>query len=504
MRGSSSIQVQSGRRFAAPLLFVLLAALLALPALRAASQAQMAVSILDADGRPVPDVLVALYYQKNASNPLLDGYAEGFTDSSGQWRGSIIFPDNVVPPATVRLMAYTPYWSSDAATASISTAPNEELDASFTIPTPFETYRVQFSGAGGPISGAQVQVLSPQFLARQTDSNGLVQMRLPTGMPVSGTLSYSGQSVGFDFASQSGLPSGQPRQVTIHYPFENASPSAPPALYNLTVRAIDSNGRLSLREPFAVQTPAGNLTYVSDGLGYLRLLGVPYSSLNVSWTLYNLTYNATIDMAHPPAELRTPVLLAIQAPQVVTLGESCYRVIVNVADPRPDAVDQVSAQSDQSPAPLPFALEQRLPGLPARFSRVFCVGQETSVSITASNQYESTSQQIQLRPDSLASPPPAANGTATIGATVPAADTTKADEAFRVELLVILLEMLVFLAVIYVLVRFRDIVMKYGQIVLHSLHEIYAALRRSRIPVPGRKFGGPPPSPPPPIGEFSG
>ncbi len=479
-------------------LFLVLALLLTLlPLLHATAQADMAISVLDADGHPVPDVLVTANYQTDGSRPALDGKAQGFTNSRGQWRATLTFPGNTTPAQYVQLSAYAPYWSSGRMQARISTKPNEELDANFTIPLFFETYRVQLISPGGPIPGAELQLVSPGFVYRRSDSNGLVQMRFPRGLPVRGWVAYSGQMAWFDFASQSDQPSGQPRQIFVRYPFENSAPAPSAGTYNLTARVSDPNDRLLFGQPFSVQTPDANLTYLTDALGYLRLLGVPYPQVNLSWTLQNITYNLTLDLTAPPDIIRTPVLLQIQPPNVFPLGESCYRVLVNITDPRLDAVEQVIAVPENATTVLPFSLDQRLTvnRSTVHFYRVLCVLDDTGFDIVAANQYENSSLRIQLRHSAALATPVASSGNAAIGVAIPKADTSKADEAKRLELIVILLELLFFLVSVYLLVRFRDLVLHYGQSIVRTVHTIYQDLRTANFRK--RRIGEPPAAPPP-------
>lgn len=447
------------------------------------SRAEISAQVLDADGHSVPDATVGVAYQSNGDQSAMDGYSEGVTNTRGQWKTTLFFPANITPAQYAQIQVYTPFWSSERLQAHVSTLPNEELSVNITVPMRFSTLRLRLRSNDVPIPGATVRIVQPAFAMHRTDSGGIAQFRFPQGLAVRGWVESDEQA---HFFYSDGAPNedepGAVAQIDVAHPFIPPEPlPADRGAYNWSAQALDAAARPLSQTAFGVQAGNATLTYWSDRDGMLRFHDVPYPFLNLSWISHDVTYNASINLSSPPSSLRTPTLLRILAPQVLPLGESCYRVLVNITDPRQDSILQVMARPEKSGDSLPFTLEQRLTFNESQvhFYRIVCVVEDAGFDILASNQYENTSVRIQLRRASVAQASP--TGNAAVVAAIPKTNSDKADEARKIELLVILTELLFFLVAVYVLVRFHDLVLYYGQTMLRFVHGAYHDLRSARL-----------------------
>ncbi len=517
-------------------LFLLAGALLAPPAWAAASTAPVSVNLLfsvnDSEGHAVPDAMIVVNYQTDGNRSELDGVRQGFTDVSGTMRTRIFFASNITPPQYLYASAYTPFWSSDRVTLRIPETGARGAEANFTLPLALDTYRLNVEKDGLPFPGANVRLFEPMFASKRTDQDGVAQFRLPRGGRVHGDVEYAGFAQEFEFRTPDQGPGalGTPDQTnpdigtnrstgtdTSAQPVNASGPQAsnqtenPPQVFNQTIRIpfenpvfsvandsrifsvqmFDSARNLLTIKPFNVSAPGVEDTYFSDSNGIIYLRDVPYDSLNLTWFINNITYNATIDTRNPPARIDTPVLLTIQPPDIASLGDDCYRIRINITDPRPDAIEQVVAKAKDSQDQLPFIMESsQISADVLNFQRILCVVEDTQFYITAANQYEETSMQIQLLKNNKR--PDATPSVAFVVDRVPPVERKSIENKLNTEYAVILGELLAILLVIYIILRFKNVVAYYLQIVVRTA---YFFLHNARA---RRKKGDGPTEPKPP------
>lgn len=448
-----------------------------------AHDADINVNVFDLDGHAVPDMQIFVDYQTNGNKSTLNGHVDGFTNVRGSWHATIHFAANITPAQYVQIVAYAPYWTSQRVQARISTVADEQTVVNFTVPSSFDTYRVHISSSSGsPLPGVLVRLTSPMFLAHKTDSGGLVQLRFPHNLPVAGWVEYAGTQSNFSFPTR--IDSDTPiSQVDFPIPLSNASASKAWPFYNWSAQVFDPAGRVIASRPILITAPGVLLNYTTDSEGELHMRDIPFETLNLTWIYQNITYNSSISVPDAPAKITTPVLLTILPPQVLSLGESCYRVLVNITDPRPDAIQQVSAVPEKEGDLLPFTLDQHvsvnksLNKSQVQFYRIVCVVSDTGFDILASNQYESTRLRIQLRRSSTITAMPATN--AAVIDKFPVASHDKQDDAKRIELVVILFELLIFLITVYLLIRFRELALYYVQTIVRYLHIALLGIRQT-------------------------
>ncbi len=429
------------------------------------------VSVVDADGHPVPDVLVMASipsgdFNKNISD-LVNHSQEGFTDSAGRMRTTLRLSENETTPLFATLSAYTPYWSSTAPPQSLPATPGDEIDYTFQISQPLVTYRVRVSDyQGGPRQGVTVRLTKPYFVLRQTDSSGLVSFRLPQNFSVGGQVEIGSNYESFAFnASQD----GSTQEISVPIPLRHPVPLNITHLFNWSVQIFESSGRPLSNQPVELGVGRSRWTYVSDSAGFVHFSDLPFERANLSWVIYNYTYHQEIILDRAPAVIRTQQLLTMTASSPETLGDSCYRVNVNVTDPRHHPLLQVGARPVSGTNQLLFTLDKEVTlGGVLQFTRVLCVETDTTFEVTASNPFERAVLEVQLK--FTTQPPPSASVYArpppleVIQASAVSADRRKA------EMLLILVYVLVVLAVIFLVTRFRGFVFYYFQSIMRFIY----------------------------------
>ncbi len=452
-------------------------------------------AVNDSEGHAMPDAMVLVNYQTNGSVPELDGTRQGFTDVAGLASTALSFAPNARVPGYAYASAYTPFWSSDRLTLRIHESGDQRIEANFTVPLAFDTYRLSVEQNGTPVPGATVRMLEPMFAAKRTDQDGVAQFRFPRGGRVHGQVESGGGAQEFAFEAGNG---SQPQifNQTIGIPFENSTLNAANESRTFSVQMFDSASNLLTNKPFNVSAPGVEDTYFSDSNGIIYLREVPYDSLNMTWILHNTTYNTTIDTGRAPARIDTPVLLKIQPPDIASLGDDCYRIQINITDPRPDAIEQVVAKAKDSQDQLPFVMESSRAGPDSlNFQRVICVVEDTQFYISAADQYEEASMQIQLLKNNKR--PEASPAVAFVIDRVPPVERKNIEDKIKVEYAVILAELLGFLVAIYVMLRFKNVAMYYLQMAIRAAYLILHA-RRPGKPADPKKGGNAGEEPRPP------
>ncbi len=436
------------------------------------------VQVQDAGGHPVPDVLLTAAipkgdFNKNI-NDTLNHTQEGFSDAAGRWRTTLRLSAGETTPPSALLTAYTPYWSASAPPQPMPKTSGDEISYTFVIPQNLATYRVRtLDYQNQPISGVQVRLFSPYSIIRASDSGGLVFFRLPPNSSVTGQVESGNSSQNFTFPSVS--DSDQALEVPIQLPLRHPVPNPYNATFNYSAQILESSGRAWSNQPIGIEVGRMRWTFVSDKTGSIYLRQFPYESINLTWIIYNYTYRQEVNLSRPMPVIRTPLLLTIAAYAPIPLGDSCYRMLVNVTDPRNHPLLQVNAKPVSGDDLIPFSLdhEETINGS-LQFSRVLCVDTESTFDIIASNPFERAVLQVHLQ--AADAPPPAVSIYAREPPPKAATKTavSKEDQK-KLELVLLLVYVLVMLVVLFVAVRFRGVLLYYFQSILRFT---YTSMRK--------------------------
>jgi hypothetical protein len=244
--------------------------------------------------------------------------------------------------------------------------------------------------------------------------------------------------------------------------------------YGWDVRLFDSMGRPLVLEDVHIYSGGLDWVYRADRDGWIHAREMPNASVNFSWTGYNYTYRFAVNLNSAGSKLQMPLLLRVSDPIKSELGDSCYRIDINVTDARRDPALQVGARSSLGSGALPFTLDKTAPmqnnsGL--HFSRILCVEQDTGFEIGASNTFERTALQIQLKVTASAAP------VAAIYTRPPPPGVLEKGKAVedprRLETALILVYVLFALVVVLMAVHFKNRLLYYAQSILRFTYTSY-------------------------------
>ena len=429
----------------------------------------------DALDKPVPDALVLVQILPPGELPGVTNQTgrllEARTSGAGRARILLGVAANQSVPAAY-LSVYTPYWSSAPKALNLPEIPADAIVQEVTMPLTLDTYRIRLSDAqGNPIAQARVQLTQPFPLVAFTDANGLMQTRLPAGRNVEGNVFYQRNAENFSFGSKtdaSGI-----HELGMFAPFHKQA-KAWNESHGWDVRLFDSMGRPLALEDVRLSSGGLDWVYRADRDGWVHAREIPNASVNFSWTGYNYTYSFDINLNSAGTKLQMPLLLTITDPAKAELGDSCYRIDVNVTDARRDPSLQVNARSSLGSGALPFTLDRTVPiqnNSGVRFSRILCVEQDTGFEIGASNTFERTALQIQLKVTASAAPvdanytKPPPPGVLERGKV--------ADDPRRLETALILVYVLFALVVVLMAVHFKNRLLYYAQSILRFTYTSY-------------------------------
>ncbi|MCL6088959.1 MAG: hypothetical protein M1530_02210 [Candidatus Marsarchaeota archaeon] len=395
------------------------------------------------------------------------------TQTTGAGRARILLSvgANQSAPAAY-LSVYTPYWSSAPKALNLPEIPADAIVQEVTMPLTLDTYRIRVSDAqGNPIPQARVQLLEPFPMVDFTDANGLMQTRLPAGSTVEGHVFYQRNAEAFSFGNKtdaSGI-----HEIGMFAPFRKQA-KAWNESWGWDVRLFDSMGRPLVLEDVRLSSGGLNWTYRADRDGWVHAREIPNASINFSWTGYNYNYSFIINLNSAGSKLQMPLLIRVSDPVKAELGDSCYRIDLNVTDARRDPSLQVSARSSLGGGALPFTLDKTVQlqnNSGVRFSRILCVEQDTGFEIAASNTFERTALQIQLKVTASAAP------VAAIYTKPPPPGVMEKSKAVedprRLETALILVYVLFALVVVLLAVHFKNRLIYYAQSILRFTYTSY-------------------------------
>ena len=429
---------------------------------------------VDKLGHVVSDVLIIISYQETISGKLVEKTINGTTNDVGIFETQIFFEENSTPSNYIFIQAYHPFWSSARQRLRVlSEDGQDEVNYLLSLPMEFETFRVRVStNQSVPMSSVDVQMLSPFFVSKKTGSGGIAQFRFPKGSTPSGWVAYNNEYKQFEFIQNNETVN----QVNVFYPFDPPTLVEPFSNYSLNIHTFDSASNALVSQQFTIHSNYSTSSYLSDSHGGLYISDIPFENITLSWFSYGYNYSRQISLSAPvPEKLFSEPLLRIHEPKITHLGESCYRVEVNITDPREGVLKQVIAKSVDSNQSIAITLEQNQTFNQSQliFNRIFCVAEDTTFDIVASSPYENTTLTIKLlRNQELPPAPPADLPTGVSDEGIPDFIRQKADEQKKTEITVILVELLIFLLIAYAGLRFHPQAMYYLQSITRFLHAL--------------------------------
>ncbi|VVB57740.1 Uncharacterised protein [uncultured archaeon] len=457
----------------------------------------IAAYVEDAAGKPVPDALVLVRLSPRNGTPASNStqLLEVPTNLAG--RARILLPvglNQSTPDAYIS--AYTPYWSSSPSDLNLPDRPTDIFDRSFSVPIELNTYRVRISDRiGNPVPLADVQFTQPYPLYRRTDPNGLAQVRFPPGLPVSGYVQYQGAGQFFTLDNAS---SATAIEQDFNLPLARRI-NAWNQSFDWSAQLSDAMGRPLLTQPIALVSDYQNWTYLTDRDGRLYLRALPGENITLEWTGYNFTYRFPLNISRASTRLQMPLLINISDPAKDNLGDSCYRILINVTDRRKSPYLQVQARPINGSGALPFTLDKSVPlanQTGVQFTRILCVDTDTAFDIIAQNPYEQAQLQIQLKTaenfvpsvsSAYTQPPPPS-------LFVKSAARSTGD---KIEIILILIYILFGLIALFMAMRFKQLLLYYAQSILRFTYISYTARQASAPPKEDYKAKtSPPPAPP--------
>lgn len=464
-----------------------------------ASRAELLVRVADGTGSAMPDAQVSVFFQKNYSQNLLDGVAEGFTDSLGQWRGAIEFDGGNTTAHYAFIQINSPYWASPRQQVRLPASGDELLEIAFSSPILLSTSRIRLIGAdGSPITGAQVTLVRPHFSTKLTDFTGAAQFGTPQGQKVQGFVFSGGQAQEFSFTPAANM------EITTHdvrlpflTPFDSDGKT-----YSIAAQAIGRDGKPIENRGFQISPPFPPITVISDTSGYVRLNGVPYRLVNISFDINGYFEPVQLDLSSEINEIIEPSIMKITPPEALSLGEGCYRVQLDVRDSRPDSQASVSAQESENAAKVFFVIDQTRPSgnNSVAFYRVICVQDDSSFEITASNNYENMTVSVSLKKYT-----PPATPQEDMPISMPSEDLPQTpQDDHRLEIVVLLMLLLGALMFTYLAYHFKQIALYLWQAITRFMHVSYKGFRGGKTVIYEKKTeGGVPSQAQPKIGSYS-
>lgn len=351
----------------------------------------LAVSVKDASGGPIPDAQIEVHYQKSSRNGELDGYISGFTDEKGAFSAKLTntVQTNEVLDYTVSVNTF--FWEGQQQTLNAVSGREASNAVTFTYSLPLSTYNVKVLDIKkNAVHGAAVTLSSPIFASRTTDAKGVAVFRMPANTQISGTAALEGVSTQFD--SSSAKLSGGAFEITATLS-SDFSTGTTAVSHTLDLQILDSKKQPIANLPISVSPPNPPRTVKTDTSGRIRLLNVPYSSLNISFTHNSYPYSQTIDpIPSEPIVIELHSLLKITNVRIQRTDSGCSQIFAKVADDRPSAQNSVYASYGGEAIPKNFELVG-----PNQYAVAICSPNDANVTITASNQFESATASVFIR-----------------------------------------------------------------------------------------------------------
>ena len=319
------------------------------------------------------------------------------------------------------------------------------------------------------------------FSHKITKSNGIAQFSIPKGSAVYARAEHYYQSEIANFSKVNDM-----NIAYISYPFENPTPLSSSKKYSFNMQILDSSSKPISNKKFVISSKSDsfNLSYLSDSYGFIKALSIPYSKIVLYWDVGTHGVSEDFDLSNLEKKKYTmDKLLKIHQPKITYIGESCYRVELNITDPRENALKQIDVKVIDGDESIAFTLEQNqiVDHSHILFNRVFCISKNTVFDIVATSPYEQEKLTVQLIRDFV----PIENINYSdapidysdiIEQRIPEDVRKKNEEQQRFELALILFEVLVILLALYVILRFRIKTFYYVQSISRFVHILLSSI----------------------------
>ncbi len=347
------------------------------------------VSVVDTAGMPVKYADVLITYQKSVPFGAPDGRVQGRTGDDGSFYAVL---SNSVPSGkenrTYAINVSTYYWKGSITQFEADNSEERNLQ----IPIPFELESVQVRAVpfDGLPPGAQATIYGTD-VSEPFNASGVAVLRVPMGLKFSGYVVADGFSKLF---SSDNAPVDKDGHRTIDVLLSGGSqPSGgqgdiPASAQRITAQVafFGPDGTPFANQPVNYFYRGKQQTAMTGADGVAGFDGFAGFPINISVVADEYEY----DTLYVPNEsglgtIRIPRLLTITAFPPVQEGGNCYRVIANVSDPRKQLPLTVSfTSSDPSSPNLTSSTDES-----GMFFTHTCIGQDTTVTISASNKYDS-------------------------------------------------------------------------------------------------------------------
>ncbi len=376
------------KSFTAVLAFALLLVLIVSNPTMAQNSVDLKIDVVDSRSNAVSDAIVTVYYSELLDGELTDYEVSGTTQNTGAFDITLNYSKNSTRINHVFYQVYHPSWSSDKLGIKLE-KDSKKIHRRITIPIEFEIYRVSvLNNNSQPLNDVTVQLLSPFFSHKITKSNGIAQFSIPKGSIVNARAEHQYQSKIANFSNINGT-----HIAYIVYPFEDPKPLSSSRKYSFDMQILDSSSKSIPSKEFFIfsKSESFNLSYLSDSYGFIRAFSIPNSKIVLYWDIGGQTVSKDFDLTNLEEEkYLMDKLLKIHPPKITYIGESCYRVELNITDPHENALKQIDVKVIDGDESIAFTLEQNqiVDHSHILFNRVFCISKNTVFDIIATSPYE--------------------------------------------------------------------------------------------------------------------
>lgn len=352
------------------------------------------VTVVDANNVPVKYASVTILYQKSAPDSTADGREQGQTDEEGSFSAAL---SNSVPSSqekksySVSISTY--YWAGSNSQFEVDNSGQKNLR----LPIPFELENVTIRASPPenlpPSSQATIygSPVSEPFL------NGASVLSVPKGLRFSGYV-VSGANRKLFFSDSASADKEGHRSISVIIPdsWQPDTGQGPQQAKRIIapLTFFSPDGVPFANQPITYYYRGRQQTSTTDANGqasFDAFSGIPINmTMVVDEHELSIVYTPNSSM---PDTIRLPHLLAIEPLVPTREGENCYRITVNVSDPRKQLPLQVGFTSNDGKT------TSNLTASTDELGRLFvrpCVKSNTTISVRASNKYDVAEASVNL------------------------------------------------------------------------------------------------------------
>lgn len=279
------------------------------------------VRVVDAAGKVVPEVVVAITYQRANANTQSDGRERGLTNLAGEFSANLVnrVPAEFNPSTTYQIAVESYFWSEKRTVESQNASGRLEI---FTAPIVLDEVRVSiYDTAGFPIPGAVGATTEPYISRRTSDSNGFMSFLVSPDFILEGAVGFGDFSIPFRSTAQS-------RQIPVRIPILQQN--------ELNFTVLDSKG--GPLGGVMVRTSAGGQPIATSEQGIVRYRGLQAPVFDVYFSYGGIYAKKTVLVSNASTHMLVlPSLLNIAALSQERYSEKCVKITAEVFDPRPSA-----------------------------------------------------------------------------------------------------------------------------------------------------------------------